>query len=83
MLCVSVAVRRQSLRLGKDGKMRRAGLLFLLALSCYVCTALGQTVVVDATPGHVKNSFRPTEALGAAVDRIPLAATDKNFTQPV
>jgi hypothetical protein len=63
--------------------MRRAGLLLLLAHFCCVCTVLGQTIVVDATPGHMKNSFRPIEALGAAVDRIPLAATDKIFTQPV
>jgi len=41
-----------------------------------------QTVRVDATPGHSTNRFKPTEALGAGVDRIPLAATDKIFNGP-
>jgi len=38
---------------------------------------------VDATPGHATNTFRPTEALGAGIDRIPRAATDKLFIEPV
>src|SRR5499433_3676831 len=42
-----------------------------------------QTVRVDAASSHSANSFKPTEALGAGVDRIPLAATDKIFTEPV
>jgi hypothetical protein len=42
-----------------------------------------QTIRVDITPEHATNSFRPTEALGAGVDRIPLAATDKVFAEPV
>jgi hypothetical protein len=42
-----------------------------------------QTIEVDIRPGHSTNSFRPSEALGAGVDRIPLAATDKIFTEPV
>ena len=42
-----------------------------------------QTIRVDATLSHSTNSFKPTEALGAGVDRIPLAATDKIFTEPV
>jgi hypothetical protein len=36
---------------------------------------------VDTT--HPVNSFRPTEALGAGVDRIPRASTDKIFTEPI
>src|SRR5713226_3362984 len=59
--------------------------------SCFLCvvislvltTAEAQTIRVDVTPEHVANSFRPTEALGAGVDRIPLKATDKVFTEPV
>jgi len=62
-----------------------------LLASCFLCvvislvltTAEAQTVRVDVTPEHVANSFRPTEALGAGVDRIPLKATDKIFTEPV
>jgi hypothetical protein len=45
--------------------------------------AWGQTIRVNATPGHNTNSFRPTEALGAGVDRIASASTDKVFTEPV
>ena len=42
-----------------------------------------QTIRVDAAPGHSTNSFKPTEALGAGVDRIPRVATDKVFTEPI
>jgi len=42
-----------------------------------------QIIRVDIASGHSTNSFKPTEALGAGVDRIPLAATDKIFTEPV
>jgi len=46
-------------------------------------TASAQTIRVDITPEHATNTIRPTEALGAAIDRIPLAATDKIFTEPM
>src|SRR2546427_1845872 len=51
----------------------------LLILILVGCVPLGraQTIQVDITPDHVRNVFRPTEAFGAGVDRIPLAATDK------
>jgi len=55
-------------------------LLTLLAAS-FLPVAHAQTVTVDTT--RPVNSFRPTEALGAGVDRIPLAATDKVFTEPI
>ncbi|HEX4485125.1 MAG TPA: discoidin domain-containing protein [Terriglobales bacterium] len=45
--------------------------------------APAQTVHVDITPSHVANTFVPTEALGAGIDRINTAATDKLFTEPV
>jgi len=41
------------------------------------CSA--QTVLVDATPSHVVNTFRPSYALGSTVDRIPSNATDTFF----
>lgn len=41
-----------------------------------------QSVVVDATPGHKTNSVRPTEALGAGIDRIPYGAADKLYVEP-
>ena len=37
-----------------------------------------QTIRVDATPGHAaKTFFIPTETLGAGIDRLNFAATDK------
>lgn len=58
-------------------------LLLLLWLAMEAGPVRAQTIRVDSTPEHATNSFRPTEALGAGVDRIPLAATDKIFTEPV
>ncbi len=45
--------------------------------------AEAQTIRVDITPEHAVNTFRPTEALGAGVDRISRSITDKVFTAPV
>jgi len=39
----------------------------------------GQTIRVDATPSHAANTFRPLEALGSTVDRIPSNSTDTFF----
>jgi hypothetical protein len=58
-------------------------LLLFLALGGLFPKTAAQTIRVDITEDHVKNTFRPTEALGAGVDRIPLAATDKVFTEPM
>ena len=41
--------------------------------------AMAQTIVVDATPGHVVNTFSPLYALGSTVDRVPSNATDMFF----
>src|SRR6266849_10483088 len=38
-----------------------------------------QTIHVDATPGHSTNTIKPTEALGAGIDRLPYGAADKLF----
>lgn len=70
------------------GKRARRTLIFLmltnlLTFSPFVAEVTCQTIRVDITPEHLKNTFRPTEALGAGVDRIPLAATDKIFTEPM
>jgi len=40
-----------------------------------------QTIRVDITANHMAKSFVPTEALGAGVDRISTASTDKVFTE--
>jgi hypothetical protein len=45
--------------------------------------ALAQTIHVDAAPDHAVNTFVPTKALGAGIDRINTAATDKLFTDAV
>jgi hypothetical protein len=55
-------------------------------LGLIVFTTLGlraQTVRVDIAPAHATNVFRPTEALGAGIDRISRASTDKLFTDAV
>jgi hypothetical protein len=41
--------------------------------------ALAQTVHVDATPSRSTNTIRPTEALGASIDRLPYGAADKLY----
>jgi hypothetical protein len=61
----------------------RLSLLLLWCLAGLVEKASAQTIRVDITEDHVANTFRPTEALGAGVDRIPRAATDKIFTEPM
>jgi hypothetical protein len=38
-----------------------------------------QTIRVDATPSHSTNTIKPTEALGAGIDRLPYGAADKLF----
>jgi hypothetical protein len=54
-----------------------------ILLGALAYSSSAQTIRVDVKPSHSTNSFKPTEALGAGVDRIPLAATDKIFTEPV
>lgn len=57
--------------------MRSAVLCAVLGVLAAPCGA--ETVRVDASPEHVTNSIRPTEALGAGVDRLPYGAADKLF----
>jgi len=52
----------------------------LLALVTIINSAsAAQTVVVDANPSHVLNTFSPLYALGSTVDRVPSSATDTFF----
>jgi len=44
--------------------------------------SLAQTIQVDITPTHSTNHFRPNEALGAGIDRIPSEAIDSGLSQP-
>src|SRR5882757_9758238 len=55
----------------------------VVAVTFLSATALPQSIRVDSTPGHAANTFIPTTALGAGIDRISTAATDKLFTEPV
>ena len=55
----------------------------LLASVLLAPLAMAQTIRVDITPAHAAKSFVPTEALGAGIDRISTASTDKVFTDAV
>jgi hypothetical protein len=54
-----------------------AAALFLGTVSAP--SARSQTIHVDATPSHSTNTIKPTEALGAGIDRLPYGAADKLF----
>jgi hypothetical protein len=66
------------------GKLWRFGWISP-AVFCLLFAARGasQTIQVDITPSHMAKTLVPTEALGAGVDRISTASTDKVFTEPV
>jgi hypothetical protein len=51
-----------------------------IVVSMLFSTVYAQTIRVDAT--HATNSFIPTQALGAGIDRMPAAAVEKYFNQP-
>jgi hypothetical protein len=55
----------------------------LLGCLLFASPAISQTIQVDITPNHIAKTLIPTEALGAGVDRISTASTDKVFTEPV
>ena len=66
------------------GELRPFRSIPLVLAACLLAIpAWSQTIRVDITPGHSTKSFVPTEALGAGVDRISTASTDKVFTEPV
>ena len=48
-------------------------------LALLAVPAMAQTIRVDAAAEHSTNTIRPTEALGAGVDRLPYGAADKLF----
>jgi hypothetical protein len=49
-----------------------AAVCLLLAAPC-----VAESIRIDAAPEHITNTIRPTEALGAGVDRLPYGAADK------
>jgi len=67
-----------------DGSVSRIfGWCLAVLLGSLAPFGFSQTIRVDITPSHVAKSFVPTEALGAGVDRISTASTDKVFTDAV
>src|SRR5947209_2587463 len=54
----------------------------LLPLILCVC-AQAQTIQVDVTPSHVRNSFIPNQTLGAGIDRILQQTIDSTFVKPI
>src|ERR1700722_927010 len=63
--------------------LMRRFLAYLLLPVSLASIARTQTIHVDAAPDHIVNSFRPTEALGAGLDRISRLSTDKIFTDAI
>jgi hypothetical protein len=63
--------------------MRARGLpaIAIVVAAVGICTA--QTITVDITPSHVKNTIIPNQALGAGIDRISQKTVDSAFTKPV
>jgi hypothetical protein len=56
------------------------GVPSLILVACAMSSAANaQTIHVDITPSHAVNSIKPTEALGAGIDRLPYGAADKLF----
>src|SRR5580700_2506909 len=54
-------------------------IVLLFCALAYSAKGAAQTVLVDATPSHVVNTFSPLYALGSTVDRLPSNATDMFF----
>ena len=59
----------------------KAAIPCLLLLFSLAVSVNGQTIRVDITPGHVRKSFVPNQALGAGIDRKRLIAD--TVVQPV
>src|SRR5271170_6209675 len=60
--------------------IRWAVILALVTVTVtFALPVAAQTVRVDSTPSHSTNTIKPTEALGAAIDRLPYGAVDKLF----
>ena len=57
--------------------------IVLWAVSWTTNAAIAQTIVVDAAPSHVANTFSPFRSLGAAIDRLRTGTPDHLLTDPV
>jgi hypothetical protein len=81
---INTALEKWKRTKSEDERIRFAASLvvsLLALLGAFVQQSQGQTISVDAAPSHATNSFRPTESLGAGVDRIRSDATDKLFVE--
>src|SRR3984885_3844888 len=59
-------------------------ILFIIVGALSMTTSAdAQKVMVDAAPSHVANTFSPTHALGAAIDRLRTGTPDKLLTDPL
>jgi hypothetical protein len=54
-------------------------LVLCIAAAGGVSPVTAQVIRVDANPAHSTNSIRPTQALGAGIDRLPFDAADKLY----
>ncbi len=64
--------------------IRNSSLAAFAATAILAASAVvGQDLVVDSSPAHVANEFSPIRALGGAVDRIEMKATDHALEQPM
>jgi hypothetical protein len=54
----------------------------IFVCTLYMTPSSAQTIQVDITPTHATNHFRPSETLGAGIDRIPSEAIDSGLSQP-
>ena len=63
--------------------MRARGLPAIALVLAAVGSCAAQTITVDITPSHVKNTIIPNQALGAGIDRISQKTVDSAFTKPV
>jgi len=68
---------------GRYSTMLRCEGFFLSIIIVLISSAFSQTIRVDTNPAHVAKTFVPTEALGAGIDRINIASTDKLFSDSV
>ena len=54
-------------------------LCLCFSAACVAPPSFAQTIHVDTAPSHSTNTIRPTEALGAGIDRLPYGAADKLY----
>ena len=66
---------------GSASRPFRPVFLFYLFAASAAPQSFAQTIRVDAALSHSTNTIRPTEALGAGIDRLPYGAADKLYVE--